>query len=53
VSIDEREAYRQQVPMKKMGDAADVARIVAFLASDSAGFITGQKFSVNGGNTLA
>ena len=53
VSIDEGEAYRQQVPMKKMGDAADVAKIVAFLASDSARFITGQKFSVNGGNTLA
>jgi 3-oxoacyl-[acyl-carrier protein] reductase len=53
VAIDELEAYRQQVPMQKMGDAADVAKIVAFLASDSAGFITGQKFSVNGGNTLA
>ena len=53
VSVDELEAYRQEVPMQKMGDAADVAKIVAFLASDSAGFITGQKFSVNGGNTLA
>jgi NAD(P)-dependent dehydrogenase (short-subunit alcohol dehydrogenase family) len=30
--------------MKKMGDAADAAKIVAFLASDSAEFITGQKF---------
>jgi 3-oxoacyl-[acyl-carrier protein] reductase len=53
VSTEELEAYRQQVPMQKMGDAADVAKIVAFLANDSAGFITGQKFSVNGGNTLA
>jgi 3-oxoacyl-[acyl-carrier protein] reductase len=36
-----------------MGSEKDVARMVAFLASDSAGFITGQKFSVNGGNTLS
>jgi 3-oxoacyl-[acyl-carrier protein] reductase len=36
-----------------MGSAEDVAKIVAFLASDTARFITGQRFSVNGGNTLA
>jgi len=53
VPIDEQESYRQLVPMRKMGDALDVAKMVAFLAGDSAGFITGQKFSVNGGNTLA
>jgi 3-oxoacyl-[acyl-carrier protein] reductase len=38
--------------MKRMGVPADVAEAVAFLASDAAGFITGQKISVNGGNTL-
>jgi 3-oxoacyl-[acyl-carrier protein] reductase len=52
-SVEELESYRLQVPMLKMGDAEDVAKMVAFLASDSAGFITGQKFAVNGGNTLA
>jgi 3-oxoacyl-[acyl-carrier protein] reductase len=35
-----------------MGDPNDVAEAVAFLASDAAKFITGQKLSVNGGNTL-
>jgi 3-oxoacyl-[acyl-carrier protein] reductase len=35
-----------------MGVPADVGRAVVFLASDEAGFITGQKISVNGGNTL-
>ena len=44
--------YAANVPMKRMGDPEDVAKMVAFLASDAARFITGQKFSVNGGNTL-
>ncbi len=52
VSKDEMEAYAANVPMKRMGVAEDVAKAVAFLASDAAGFITGQKISVNGGNTL-
>jgi 3-oxoacyl-[acyl-carrier protein] reductase len=37
----------------RMGVPQDVAKIVAFLAGDAAGFITGQKFAVNGANTLA
>ena len=45
-------AYAQAVPVGHMGKAEDVARAVVFLASDEAGFITGQKISVNGGNTL-
>ncbi|QEE28727.1 SDR family oxidoreductase [Terriglobus albidus] len=35
-----------------MGVPQDVAKAVAFLASDGAGFVTGQKISVNGSNTL-
>jgi 3-oxoacyl-[acyl-carrier protein] reductase len=53
VSQDDFDSYAANVPMKRMGTAEDVAKAVAFLASDAAGFITGQKFSVNGGNTLA
>lgn len=37
------------IPLKKMGDPEDVANLVAFLASDEAGFITGQHYSVDGG----
>lgn len=53
VSQDDFDSYAANVPMERMGTAADVAKVVGFLASDAAGFITGQKFSVNGGNTLA
>ncbi len=47
-----KDEYAAGVPMKHMGEPADIAGAVAFLASDAAKFITGQKISVNGGNTL-
>ncbi len=37
------------IPMKRMGSAADVAYITAFLASEQAAYITGQVFTVDGG----
>jgi 3-oxoacyl-[acyl-carrier protein] reductase len=49
---DMKDAYAAAVPMGHMGVPEDVADAVAFLASDGAKFITGQKLSVNGGNTL-
>jgi 3-oxoacyl-[acyl-carrier protein] reductase len=52
VSQAEMDAYLATAPMKRMGVPRDVGKAVAFLASDAAGFITGQKISVNGGNTL-
>ena len=48
-----KDAYASAVPMGRMGTDEDIAHAVAFLASDAAKFITGQKISVNGGNTLA
>jgi 3-oxoacyl-[acyl-carrier protein] reductase len=48
-----KDAYAAAVPMRHMGVAEDVAAAVAFLASDGARFITGQKLAVNGGNTLS
>lgn len=47
-----KDAYAAGVPLRHMGEANDVAEAVAFLASDAAKFITGQKLCVNGGNTL-
>ncbi|HTZ59899.1 MAG TPA: SDR family oxidoreductase [Acidobacteriaceae bacterium] len=49
----EMDAYTERVPMRHMGTPQDVADTVAFLASDEGRFITGQRISVNGGNTLA
>jgi NAD(P)-dependent dehydrogenase (short-subunit alcohol dehydrogenase family) len=36
-------------PLKRLGEPADVARLVAFLASDAAGWITGETVRVDGG----
>jgi 3-oxoacyl-[acyl-carrier protein] reductase len=47
-----KDAYAAAVPMRHMGVPDDVGEAVAFLASDAARFVTGQKVSVNGGNTL-
>jgi acetoacetyl-CoA reductase len=41
------------IPVGRLGSPADVARMVAFLADDAAGFITGATFDVNGGQYLA
>lgn len=41
-----------QIPLKRLGSPADVAELVAFLASDKAGYITGQVLSVDGGMAM-
>lgn len=41
------------VPMRRLAQPSDVAAAVAFFASDSAGYITGQTLSVSGGLTMA
>lgn len=52
-SQESKEAYTAGVPMQHMGEPRDIAGAVAFLASDDAKFITGQRLSVNGGHTLS
>lgn len=47
-----KDDYAAAVPMGHMGEAEDIGEAVAYLASDGAKFVTGQKLSVNGGNTL-
>lgn len=49
LSEDQRTALAAQIPAGRLGTPADVASLAAFLASDSAGYITGQVLHVNGG----
>jgi 3-oxoacyl-[acyl-carrier protein] reductase len=44
-----REALLQQVPLKRIGAAREVAEVVRFLAGDGAAYVTGQTIHVNGG----
>ncbi|MEV6483326.1 SDR family NAD(P)-dependent oxidoreductase [Streptomyces sp. NPDC051576] len=46
------EAAAAHMPMKRAGSPEDVAYAVAYLASEEAGYVTGQTFSVNGGRHL-
>ncbi len=45
----QRETILSKIPAGKMGVASDIAKSVAFLASDDAGYITGHTLHVNGG----
>ena len=44
-----REKYASQIPLGRLGQPEDVAKLVAFLASDDAKYITGQIIGVDGG----
>ena len=44
-----RDALLSQIPLKRVGTSREVAEVVRFLASDGAGYITGQVIQVNGG----
>ncbi|HEU0197103.1 MAG TPA: SDR family NAD(P)-dependent oxidoreductase [Nevskiaceae bacterium] len=46
------DAIIKGVPMGRMAEPEDVAKVVLFLASDDAGFITGQNIAVNGGSNF-
>ena len=48
-SAERRKEVAKQTPLGRNGTAEDVAKAVLFLASDAAGFITGEYIAVNGG----
>lgn len=47
-----KEATITQIPLKRVGQANEVAEMVAFLASEKAAYITGQIISVDGGMSM-
>ena len=48
----QREALLTNIPMKRMGSPEDVAKVVGFLCSDDANYITGQVIPVDGGMVM-
>jgi glucose 1-dehydrogenase len=49
---DKRRQVEEHIPMRRAGDADEMAGVTAFLASDDAAYITGQTIFVDGGLTL-
>jgi NAD(P)-dependent dehydrogenase (short-subunit alcohol dehydrogenase family) len=50
-SLPEKEASRARIPMGRYGKVAEVAELIALLASDRAAYITGQNIRIDGGIT--
>ena len=48
----QKEAIMAAIPTRRMGTGADVAAAVVYLASDEAGYVTGQTLHVNGGMAM-
>lgn len=53
LSAEQKEKWMQQIAAGRMGTPEDVAFAVAFLASEAAGYITGETLHVNGGMYMA
>jgi NAD(P)-dependent dehydrogenase (short-subunit alcohol dehydrogenase family) len=50
-SLPEKPEFRARIPMGRYGRVAEVAELVALLASDRAAYITGQNIRIDGGIT--
>lgn len=49
---DATEKITSLIPLKRLGESSDIANMSAFLASEEAGYITGQVFAVDGGMVM-
>jgi len=50
-SLPEKAERRERIPMGRYGRAGEVAELIAFLAGDRSGYITGQNIRIDGGIT--
>jgi len=46
---EQRQAMLDRIPLGRLGDVSEVAGLTAFLASDAAGYLTGETIHINGG----
>ena len=44
-----KEALQNRIPLKRFGQPEDIAKLVSFLASDDASFISGSEYNIDGG----
>jgi NAD(P)-dependent dehydrogenase (short-subunit alcohol dehydrogenase family) len=50
-SLPEKQVFRDRIPMGRYGRTEEISGVIAFLASDGGGYITGQNIRVDGGIT--
>ena len=50
-SLPEKEEFRARIPMQRYGKTQEISDVIGFLASEGAGYITGQNLRVDGGIT--
>ena len=50
-SLPEKAEFRGRIPMGRYGKSSEIAAVIGFLASEGAGYITGQNLRVDGGIT--
>ena len=49
---DSKKQIEKSIPLGRLGSGEDISKLVAFLASDEASYITGQTLHVNGGMAM-
>jgi NAD(P)-dependent dehydrogenase (short-subunit alcohol dehydrogenase family) len=52
-SLTEKEEFRKRIPIGRYGTTDEIAELISFLASDKAGYITGQNLRIDGGLTTS
>ena len=52
-SLPEKQEFRDRIPMQRYGKTEEIAAVIALLASEGGGYITGQNIRVDGGITRA
>ena len=52
-SLTEKEEFKKRIPIGRYGTTDEIAELISFLASDKAGYITGQNLRIDGGLTAS